>query len=254
MQLATAQSLSQIGFMKQLDIFSSAPKTEREWMNEIYEQRKQSLDRSLRVSQTIRDLQNKWGGFWKAKFIDGHSCFAPGFWVYLLGGIPLIIARVEAQPGCADRARLTCIRAIESIESILLLHDLTDDFVTKHKPQVLSPAVLYSDRHAAILAAQGLRKSKAKSKPWKELELRAFVQQYLANEFDGIAHQAISIAKSYKDDSMERKTINELHESVQMQLMVSGRAFDPDDLLGVFFEVIDQIATLPEMSIQFAFK
>jgi hypothetical protein len=39
-----------------------------------------------------------------------------------------------------------------------------------------------------------------------------------------------------------------------MQLMVSGRAFDPDDLLGVFFEVIDQIATLPEMSIQFAFK
>lgn len=240
--------------MKQLDIFSAAPKTEREWMNEIYEQRKQSLDRSLRVSKTIRDLQNQWGGFWKAKFIDGHSCFAPGFWVYLLGGVPLMIARVEAQPGCADRARLTCIQAIEAIERILLLHDLTDDFVTKHKPQVLSPAVLYSDRHAATLAAQGLRKSKAKSKPWKELELRAFVQQYLTDEFEGVAHQAISSARSYKDNSMERKTINELHEAVQMRLMVSGRAFDPDDLLGVFFEVIDQIATLPEMSIQFAFE
>lgn len=240
--------------MKQLDIFSAAPKTEREWMNEIYEQRKQSLDRSLRVSKTIRDLQNQWGGFWKAKFIDGHSCFAPGFWVYLLGGVPLMIARVEAQPGCADRARLTCIQAIEAIERILLLHDLTDDFVTKHKPQVLSPAVLYSDRHAATLAAQGLRKSKAKSKPWKELELRAFVQQYLTDEFEGVAHQAISSARSYKDNSMERKTINELHEAVQMRLMVSGRAFDPDDLLGVFFEVIDQIAKLPEMSIQFAFE
>ncbi|WP_017302532.1 hypothetical protein [Nodosilinea nodulosa] len=239
----------------QLDIFSSIPKTPQELHRQVFQAHAERQALAQRTSARIRELQDQWGGGWCARFLDGRAFVAPGTWVYLPGGASLIVARVDAQPGLADRARLTCLKVAQSIDSIITVSDLTDDFVTRHKPQVFMPVVLYSDRHSATLAAKLAPKGngKAKAKPWTDREIRALVQAHIAQHWDGVAHQFITIARGYKGDTLERKAANSILEEIQMKLLISGRSFDSDDLIFVFFEVLDEIAKLPEMSTQFQF-
>jgi hypothetical protein len=240
--------------MNQLSIFSAIPKTVEELHREVFKVHAQRRAQAERAAQRRIELVDQWGGLWGARFIDGKAIVGPGTWVYLPGGAPLLVARVQAQPGLADRAMLTCIPKSQSVESLLLLSDLTDDFVTRSKPQVLMPTVLFSDRDCAIAAKKQATKAKGKPKPWTDREIRALVQDYFAKEYQGVAHQLIAVAQGYRDSGLDRKQINSFATELQMKLMISGRPFDPDDFTMAYFQVVDEIALLPTMSTQFTFS
>lgn len=189
-------------------------------------------------------LQDQWGGFWGAQFIDGRSVFGPGTNVYLLGGKALKIARVEAQPGQGDYARLTCLYLGQ--EEYVPLEALTDKFLTSRKTDVFIPRALFSDQSCAEMSLtyqQQRDKSLKQNKPWSIAEIRTLAIEHFKTKYSGIANQVITDCQNYQDDfDLARPHILENAEEVQMKLITSCRKYDPDYFITTFYQVVDEIA------------
>lgn len=229
--------------MSQLSLFPKPRLSPSEQLR--LERAEQQAFRDKRNHELSR-LQDQWGGFWGAQFIDGHSVFGPGTTVYLLGGKPLKIARVEAEPGKSDHARLTCIYTTN--EEMLPIWQLTDKLLKKRKTDVFIPRSLFSEQGCAehsLRWQQQYNKAIKQNKPWSIPELRTFIIDHFKQSYWGVANQIIWHCQGYKEDTeafQERHQINWEAQQVQMKLLASCRKYDPDDFLAVFYQVVDEIA------------